>query len=302
MKTSKTFAATLFAVSTLALAGCNGPQVQVPNGYVAKLVTKSGMSGDVIQPSMFRLNAMCTDCDRATLLEVSDRAIKEPIEVFMPKDQLKMNFDMTATVRIPNDPKVINNVFDRVPSQAVNAAWTSVDDPSRVSIITFDNVYGTYGQDLIREVSRSIVAKYSINQILEQRETIAAEIFAAVREKTKGTPIEVMRMSFGAITLPDVIATAKERGAEREEQLRSAEANKQLALKQQEIELIEADTVRQVDQKLAQNISPVILQQRWLKIMEILAGNNSKTVYVMPAQAFGDPSIMMPTLNKAMSN
>lgn len=300
MKNAKTFLVSVAAIAML--TACNGPQVQVPNGYVAKLVTKSGMSGDVIQPSMFRLNAWCTDCDRATILEVSDRAVKEQIEVFMPKDQLKMNFDMTGTLRIPNDEKVINNVFDRVPSTGVNVGWAGADDPSRVSIITFDKVYSTYGQDLIREVSRSVVAKYSINQILENRESIAAEIFNTVREKTKGTPIEVMRMSFGAITLPDVISTAKEKGAEREEQLRAAEANKQLALKQQEIELIEADTVRQVDQKLAQNVSPVILQQRWLKIMETLASNDSKTVYVMPAQAFGDPSIMMPTLNKAMSN
>jgi hypothetical protein len=301
MKTSKTLATALLAVSTLALAGCYGPQVQVSSGYVAKIVTKTGMSGDIIQPSMFRLNSNCVDCDRATLLEVSDRPIKEQIEVFMPKDQLKLNFDMTGTIRIPNDPKVINNIFDRIPAGPVNPQWAGADDPSRVNIITFDNVYGTYGRDLIREVSRSVVAKYTINQILENRDTIVAEITASVKEKTKGAPIEVVRMSFGAINLPPVIAEAKERGAEREETLRAAEANKQLAMKQQEIELIEADTVRQVDQKLAQNISPVILQQRWLKVMETLAANPNKTVYVMPAQAFGDPTLMMPLLNKAFS-
>lgn len=302
MKTTKTLTAMALALSTLALAGCYGPEVQVPSGYVAKLVTKTGMTGDIIQPSMFRLNSNCVDCDRATLLEVSDRPVKEQIEVFMPKDQLKLNFDMTATIRIPNDEKVINNIFDRIPSQAVNEGWAGADDHTRVSIVTFDSVYGTYGRDLIREVSRSVVAKYTINQILENRDTIVAEISTSVREKTKGTPIEVVRMSFGAITLPAVIADAKENGAAREEQLRAAEANKQLALKQQEIELIEADTVRQVDAKLAQNISPVIIQQRWLKVMEILAQNDNKTVYILPANAIGDPTIMMPTLNKAFGN
>lgn len=300
MKTTKTLTAIALAFSAFALAGCYGPQVQVPSGYVAKLVTTSGMTGDIIQPSMFRLNSNCVDCDRATLLEVSDRPIKEAIEVFMPKDQLKLNFDMTGTIRIPNDVKVINNIFDRIPSTPVNEGWPGTEDSSRVNIISFETVYNTYGKDVIREVSRSIVAKYTINQILENRDGIVAEISAAVREKTKGTPIEIVRMSFGAIALPEVIVNAKENGAEREEQLRAAEANRQLALKRQEIELIEADTVRLVDQKLAQGSSPVIMQQRWLKIMETLAGNQAKTVYVMPAQAFGDPSIMMPVLNKAM--
>lgn len=282
--------------------GCNGPQVKVPPGYVAKLSTKDGVSKDVIRPGIFRLNNFCVDCDQAILLEASDKALAEEIEVFMPKDQLKLTFNVTGLFRVANEDKVVNTIFDRLPAQGINPESGIADDPSRVRIISFDQVYKTYGEQVVREVARSIVSKYSINEVQENREKIAAEIYAAVKEKTKGTPIEVVRLSFGSITLPDVIANAKEAGAKREEDLRAAEANKQLALKQQEIELIEADTVRQVDQKLAQNVSPVILQQRWLKIMETLAANDSKTVYIMPAQAFGDPSIMMPTLNKAMSN
>lgn len=293
----------LAAVASMALlTACNGPQVQVPPGFVAKLSTKSGLSSDVIQPGMFRLNTFCSDCDRAILAEVSDRPVKESIEVFMPKDQLKLNFDMTATIRISNEEKVVNMMFDRLPSTPINPEAGLADDASRVSIISFDTVYATYGRDLIREVSRSVVAKYTINQLMENRDSVVAEIFSAVKEKTKGTPIEVIRLSFGAITLPDVITTAKENAKTREEELAAAEANKQLALKQQEIELIEADTQVKVDQKLAGNVSQAVMAQRWLAVMDKLAENDSKTVYVMPAQAFGDPTLMMPVYNNAMGN
>lgn len=292
--------AALLAATTL--TACAGPQVQVPPGFVAKLSTKTGLSEDVIQPGMFRLNAMCTDCDRAVLAEVSDRQVSEQIEVFMPKDQLKLTFNMTATLRIPNKKEVVNQMFARIPSVGINPEAGVADDPSRVSIIRFADVYKVYVQDLFRDSSRSITSNYTINQILENRDNIANEILVRLVEKTKGSPIEVLRVNFGDISLPPVIAEAKERGAEREEQLRAAEANKQLAYKQQEIELIEADTQVKVDQKLAGNISQAVMAQRWLAVMDKLASNQSKTVYVMPAQAFGDPTLMMPVYNKALGN
>lgn len=37
------------------------------------------------------------------------------------------------------------------------------------------------------------------------------------------------------------------------------------------------------------------------KVYGWVDSNDNKTVYVMPAQAFGDPTLMMPVYNKAFS-
>lgn len=279
------------ALAATALLGACGKQVSIEPGYIGKLNTPSGLSEETIPPSKIRLNGMCFVCDDLYLLEASDRRVVEKITVFMPKDQLNIDMDVRATLAIENDPATVNPIFARIPAEE-----TAKD---RIFKISFARVYQTYGEAVIRESVRGVMVKYTIDQIMEKREEISAELQATVRNRLKGTPITVKNLGMADVQFPPTIVEAKIAVREAEEGIKKAKAAEELALKQQTIDLIEADTQVKVAKKLAEGVSEAFVTQRWLKVMEQLASNDQKTVIILPAEAIGDPSVMMPTMNRA---
>ena len=88
-------------VSALAvsLAAC-GSKVEVPAAHVAKIMTKDGYKADTIGTSTFRLDWCWAYCDKLVLLDASDQAVSEKMELFMPEDKLNMTFDLRLTMII----------------------------------------------------------------------------------------------------------------------------------------------------------------------------------------------------------
>ena len=95
------------------LAAC-GQVVEVPPAHVGKILTKEGFRPDVVPPSKFRLAACMAYCDALVILEAADRGIKEEMNLFMPKDQLQLGFDVRATVSISNDQRTVDSIFARI--------------------------------------------------------------------------------------------------------------------------------------------------------------------------------------------
>jgi regulator of protease activity HflC (stomatin/prohibitin superfamily) len=168
-------------------------------------------------------------------------------------------------------------------------------------------VYSIYGQNPIREVARTVVTKYSIDEIMQNREKIGQELFIAVRETLKGSPITVLDFGFADLQPPQVIVQAQEARKEREVAILKADAEKQVKLKQaeaalevaqkqQEVDLKEAETQVLVEGKLSSAVSEAFVTQRALKIWESLATNDAKTI-IMPAEAIKNPALLMGTVN-----
>ena len=272
--------------SILILTGCGEP-VSVNPGYVAKLNTETGLQKGLIHPSKFRMEALCIHCDNLILLEASDQQVKETMKVFIPQDQLNITLDIRAVLAISADQETVNPIFARVAAQPLQ---------KRISLISFQQVYNIYGQQVIRETTRAVLVKYSIGQIMENRDAVSGELQREISKRLTGTPLRVIRLGLADVQFPEIIVRAKERAAEREAAIAEAEAQKAIALKQQEIDLIEAETQVLVAQKLAEGVSPAFVTQRWLRVMETLAQNEQKTVFLLTPEAIGNPSIMMPTI------
>jgi len=214
-----------------------------------------------------------------------------------------MTFDVRGTMFIT--PEQSEELFDRM---------TARQTSSRVLTISSAKVYETYGQQLIRSRVRSIVSRYSISEIMDQRETINKDLVKEIQELFDGKkyPLGVIQFGLADIQYPEVIVKAQELAKEREVAIQTAEAQKQVQLKeaeaalevarkQQEIDLLEAETQVLVESKLNEAVNDAFIQQRALKILDKMADNPNKT-FVLPMEAFSRPDMLMGVYGKAFQD
>ena len=195
-------AVVVISVLAVSLAGC-APQVQVPPAYVGKILTKDGYKPETVTPSKFRLEYCMVYCDQLILLQASDQSKTEPFQIFLPKDQLNMKLDVRMTLSVNKD--MIEFIYDKVPAKG--------------SVISFDDIYDTYAMPVVRDVIRQVVTKYTINEIASSREQVSAELNAAVGRALSDKPIILQNLGLADVQFPPVITQAKEKAAERREQI-----------------------------------------------------------------------------------
>lgn len=285
------------------LAAC-GTTVEVPPAHVGKLSTKSGLQDGIIQPSKLRLSDMCLTCDNLILAEASDYPIKEEMPIFMQQDTLNLNVEVRGTAAISSDEANVEKVFARVPS-------LPVDGNDRVSKISMQTVYVTYAQPIIRETTRTVVTKYNIQQVMENRDAIGQEIWQAVRERLKATPITMTQFGLADVQPPGVIVKAQEAAKSREIAIQQAEADKQVALKvaeaayevavkQQQVDLKEAETQVLVEEKLSRSVNRAFIAQRSLRVLEELAKSQNKIMF-LPLETFANPALILGAVNNGLN-
>lgn len=295
----------LSAIGLTGLLTACGDPVEVPPAHVGKMSTESGLQDGIIQPSKFRLEAWCIVCNSLVLVEATDYAIVEKMKIYMPKDQLNLDVDVRGVFSISSDEQNVEKVFARLSAEMTK-------DNDRVRLIPMIKVYTTYAQPVVRAAVRAVLVKYTIAEIMENRDRISDELAQDVRRRLKTTPITTIRFALADLQPPAVIVKAREKAKEREIAIQEAEANKQVslkeaeaalevAIKQQEVDLKEAETQVLVDRKLAKGVSPAFVTQRWLKIMEALVKNTDGKVIFMPLEAMQNPAIIMGTLNQALA-
>lgn len=296
----------MIAVSSMAIigmmSGCGHP-VEVPPAYVGKLSTPAGLEQRNIPPSKFRLNGLCITCDNLILVEVSDMPMKEPLEVYMPRDELMLAVDIRGIVTVSPSEENVEMIFSRVPAQATQ--------DSRVLLIPGEKIYKTYAQNIIRETCRSVLTQYTIAEIMENREKVSQELFKTVHKALESSPIAPLRIGLANVVPPEVIVKAREAAKEREIAVQQAEADKQVKLKeaeaalevakkQQQVDLKEAETQVMVNQKLAEGVNEAFIRQRWLRIMEKIASNTDGRVIILPYEAIQNPALVMGTYTEAL--
>ncbi len=290
-------------VAVTLLTGCGDP-VEVPPAHVGKLSTESGLQEGIIQPSKFRLEGFCLNCDNLILVEASDYGAKESMQIYMPKDQLNLTVDIRGVFTISADKANVEKVFARVPADQTNS--------SRIRVIPMTKVYGIYAQPVIRETVRSLLTEYTIAEVMENRDAISQSLAQEVRKRLGVTPITTIRFGLADVQPPEVIVKAREKAKEREIAIQQAEADKQVslkqaeaalevAIKQQEVDLKEAETQVLVNTRLAEGVNDAFVTQRWLKIMGELAANPDGRVIILPYEALKNPAMLMGTFNQALA-
>ena len=147
-------------------------------------------------------------------------------------------------------------------------------------------------------------------QVMENREEISAELSKKVRARLKSTPITTIRFGLADVQPPKVIVDAQEAAKKREIEIQKAQADKiiklteaeaalEVAIKQQDVDLKEAETQVLVNKKLAEGVTQAWVTQRSLKVLEKLQNGNH--VILMPTEAYSNPAMMVGIMNKAMS-
>lgn len=296
----RTTAYTLSFIAVAALLSSCGARVEVPTAHVGKKKSAEGLQEGLKYPSSFRLPVSLLAKNELVLVETSHFPVEETIKLFMPKDKLNLTFDVRGTMYI--SPEQSEELFERMTAQPTGG---------RVLVISSKKVYATYGQQLIRSKVRTIISRYSIPELMDQRETINAELASEIQNLFTGKkyPLGVIQFGLADIQYPDVIVKAQELAKEREVAIETAEAQKQVQLKeaeaalevarkQQEIDLLEAETQVLVEQKLSEAVNEAFIQQRALKILDKMADNSSKT-FVLQMEAFSRPDMLMGVYGQA---
>lgn len=274
----------------------SGEEVEVPPAHIGKLSTESGLQEGLIQPSKFRLEGWCLICDTLILAEASDYAVKETLTIYMPKDELNLTVDVRGIFAVSSAEANVSQVFSRVPASPTNN--------DRISIIPMVKVYSTYGQSNVRETVRGVLTKYSIAQVMENRDDISLELTKAVRVKLKITPINAIQFGLADLQPPQVIVDERIQAKKREIAIRTEEAEKQIKLKraeadlevaakQQQVDLKEAETQVLVNKKLTEGVNQAFVLQRWLKVMDQLSRSTEGKVIFMPLEAMQNPALIM---------
>lgn len=282
MRLNRLFKAAVIGAATLSLSACSliGEKVEVPPAYIGKVLTKEGYKNANYAPSKFRLDPCLFYCDSLILLETSDQPVTEKFALFMPKDQLNMGFDIRMTVSV--DEQQIDSIYQKVPASN--------------GVISFNRIYTTYAQPIIRDVARQVMAKYTINEVASSRERLSAELQSAIGKALAKAPLKLKRLGLADVQFPKIITIAKEQAAERREQIEREKAQFEIQKIQQERELAQARMQRAIDKEkaeatkevneiLAKSVTDKYLSYRALEVLEKMAESENK-VFV-PVESLG---------------
>lgn len=268
----------LCAVMALIFIAACGKSVEVPPAHEGKILGQKGYLPESISPSKFRLAPCIVYCDELVLVEKSDKNVKEHFTLFMPKNQLNMTFDirMTAAIKDGQTDTILNNITPQ-PS----TGYTGVE-----KIVTFEQVYAVYARPIIRDVVRSTLAEFTIDEIASSREAVNQHLKSNLNTALKGTPITLKQSGLANAQYPEVIVKRKEQAEERRIQIEQEEANKKVKLIKLQTDLETAKAKRAVLREQAQataeqneiaskSISEEYLQWKRLEVLAEIAKSGS---------------------------
>lgn len=271
MKVSNMMKFSAMALAATLMVGC-GERVEVPPGFVGKIMTKDGYQEGLIPTSKLRLPVCVNYCDRMVLLDNTDKSYVEPMEVFIPGDKLNIKVDLRATLSV--DPQKADALFNKLPQQTQN---------DQLSVITADSIYNTYGRQILQAEVRALLTKYTISEISSNNERINSEIQVLLADVMgKRTPFVVRYAGLTNIQYPAIITAAQENSARRRENISEQEAQLEVSKVQLERELQEAKLQRLIEKEkaeteavkqrtIAETITPQYLRSKELEIEQIKA-------------------------------
>lgn len=289
------------AVLVTVLSAC-GTRVEVPPAHFGKVMTKDGYREGVVGTSKFRLDPCVAYCDKLVLLDVSDKAYTENMDIFIPTDKLKLS--VAVRVNLTVDKKGAEALFDSLPPQAEG-------DSERISTIGRDVAYKTYAQQIIMTETREYLSQFSIAEIASSMEKINGDLRTRLSKSLSArTPFSVRYVGITNIAYPTIITEAQENAAKRREQIEQENAQLEVSRVQLERELQEAQLQRKIDVEKAladaesdrvraNAITPAVIRLRELEVQKTLA---EKWDGVQPKVVSGDGSGLLLNLGDAVNN
>lgn len=278
----------MFAVSVIALSLTGCGFYTVPPAAKGKVLSTSGYSADVKETGKYLLWGR----DELVVLDTSTQTYGEAISVKM-QDNLDLKFVVKFRTRIAGDDKVINAMFNDIKHEQYQ--------------VTLPMVYKVYGQDVVQSVARSVVGKYSTDEVAANFDKITADLYTKLTERMKGSPLEMSNITLANLDYPDTVDQAYNAQAERKLQIET-EANQQavamvkktnelkLAEANYAIEMKKAETLRDTNATTSAGLSDKLLAYRAFEVQEKMAEN--KAAIFVPYESLSNSGLSNRMFNK----
>jgi regulator of protease activity HflC (stomatin/prohibitin superfamily) len=278
-------------VTTMMMTGC---MEQVPQGTVGKILGSEGFQPDVYPPSKVYVDTIFTSIpEKLILVETTTQKFKEPFKILL-KDKLTLRAEVIFRCRIrTQDKKVLNSIFN--------------DIKLKGNRVTTNEVYQVYGKMIVLNTARSVISKYTVDEVNTNYERITAELYREVKGKLKGLPIEISDVTIGNIQYPKIVTDSIEKAKARrmaiEEEkakvqiaLTRADGQEQVAKAQYRIKMLQAKQVRDYNKMISMGISPNLLKLKQIEVQNNMvdAIKENKNVVYMPFEMMnGSTNIRM---------
>lgn len=251
--------------ATVVMTGCS--REVVGPGELGKVLSTSGYSADLKQTGKYWL----WFTENMVVLDLTTQTLSEKMSVKM-SDDLQLDFQVRARVRIRNDERIINAMFN--------------DIRHRDYRVNLPMVYAVYGRDEVSNAARSVISKYKIKEFANNFDRINQELQVELSKRMKNSPIEISNVTIGEVVYPPVITKAIEDQMERELAIQTEKNNQAIEMerkanrvelehKNYEIEMIKARAIRDYNKITADGLNPMLIQYRQLEVMEKMAENNN---------------------------
>jgi hypothetical protein len=271
----------LFGFIALALTISSCGYETVPPAHVGKVLSPSGYSKDIKKTGRYWMGIK----ESMVLVETGVGTFKEAMTVKM-RDRLDLTFDVRGRVQISGGANVINSMFDNISVQG--------------GILGLNTVYATYGKMLVRNVSREVLSKYSVDDVHKNYPKITKELYTELKKAFESVPLKLSDVALGSITYPKVITDAIEQNKKREEQINQERAQTALELekKKRELKMAEANkairltkarTIAEENKIVGNSVSEKYIQYRRLEVQEAMA-QNPNTVF-FPVEGLVNPAM-----------
>jgi len=265
-------------ILSFAFTGCNE---QVPGGFKGKILGKNGWQPEVYPPSKVWVDTTFTTTpEKLYLIQTTTKKYVQPIKVLLA-DKLTLKAEIVFRGRITNSDKVINYIFN--------------DIPMNDNVVTTDEVYNIYGKMIVLNTAREVISKYNVDEVNKNYARITKELYAAIKPKLKGLPIQISDVTIGNIEYPKIVTKAIEQAKERRMAIEKEQAQVQIELEKAKgreavakaeyrIRMLEARRIRDYNKMIEQGVTPNLLKLRRLEVQEkmVQAIQNNKNVIYMP--------------------
>lgn len=205
--------ALLFAVF---FTGCNN-YVNIPAGYVGKILTPTGWTKGIIEADQVDLGTVGTDnqANSLAVLEATSVSIKESyLKTTDSKggdidDRISIGgpttVDVYVRMKVPADERSRDGIFSQITP-------TSYDKEARTSLITVETIYSKLAKMDVRSAIRQVLSKYkNVDSVRAHQDKVNDELGAAVIAmfKRSGVPLELQNVVISNIQPDPAVLEAR---------------------------------------------------------------------------------------------
>jgi hypothetical protein len=213
----KKYGMSLFALLfAILFTGCNN-YVNIPAGFIGKILTPTGWTKGIIEAGQVDLGTPSDDnqSNSLSILEATSVSIKES---YLKNEDSKGNIvddriaiggpttvDVYVRMKVPSDERSRDGIFSQITPASVDAA-------NRTSVITVETIYSKLARMDVRSAIRQVLSKYKdVDSVRAHQDKVNDELGVAVIAmfKRSGVPLELQNVVISNIQPDPAVLEAK---------------------------------------------------------------------------------------------